>query len=206
MNGPDASCSWLLLLAALPAAAAEKPQIDVQELTLANGMQLAALRAPRVAHGGRGLDGARGLGERAARHHRHQPLLRAHDVQGDATSSAPRTSRRTCKHHRRAGEGARADARRARGDAREAARGRDRRPREAGEPDRDATSELDKQFDELVSKQRETIIKDQHGPDLHEERRRVPERLHHRGLDRSTSCACPATASSCGPGWSPTAC
>ena len=27
--------------------------------------------------------------------------------------------------------------------------------------------ELDKQFDELVEKQRENIVKDQHGPDLH---------------------------------------
>ena len=57
--------------------------------------EVAALRAPRLAHDRRRLDRPRRVGERAARHHRDQPLLRAHDVQGHDDDRHQGTSRRT---------------------------------------------------------------------------------------------------------------
>ena len=72
---------------------------------------LAALRAPRLAHRRGGLGGPRGLGERARGDHRHQPPLRAHDVQGHA-HHRHQGHRGRPPHHRRAGEGPGRDARR----------------------------------------------------------------------------------------------
>ena len=62
-----ACCRSSLLSCARAARAAEKPQINVQEFTLAQRHALAALRAPRLAHHRRGLGGPRRLGERARR-------------------------------------------------------------------------------------------------------------------------------------------
>ena len=84
--------------------------------------EVAALRAPRVPHRRRGLDRAGGLGQRAAGHHRHQPLLRAHDVQGHE-DHRHQGHRRRLEAHRGAGEGARGDARGDGQDARDACGG-----------------------------------------------------------------------------------
>ena len=95
---------------------------------------LAPLRAPRFAHGVGGMGRPRGLGERAGGHHRDQPPVRAHDVQGHAHHRHQGHRGRPAPP-RRAGEGPRGDARRALEDARGPAPRRDRRPAEPGEQD-----------------------------------------------------------------------
>ena len=128
------------------------------------------------------LDGPGGLGERAARDHRDQPLLRAHDVQGHE-DDRHEEHRRGPAADRGAGEDPRRDARGDGGDAGEAPPGRDRRPAEARELD----GALPRARQAVRRARPEAARDDRQGParpDLHEERRRGPERVHERGPDR----------------------
>ena len=172
--------------------------------TLAERDEVAALRAARLPHRRRRLDGPRRLGQRAARHHRDQPLLRAHDVQGHPTTIGTKDIDDGPALIDEQEKRPRGDARGDGADAGELAPRRDRRPAEAREPDRRATASSRSSSTRSSQKQREIIVKDEFDQIYTAERRRGPERLHLRRTRPPTSCASRRTSWSSGPGWSPT--
>ena len=199
---PRAAGSSLL---ALPAAAAEKPQINVQEFTLGNGMRWLLFEhheSPTIAAGWLARVGS--VNERPGitgiSHFFEHMMFKGTHVIGTKDIEAD------LQDHRGAGEGPRGHARGARAHARAPAPRRDRRPDAAREPDREVPRAGEASSTRSCRSSARTIIKDQLD--------QIYTRNGGECLNASTSedwtvyfvRAARRTGSSCGPGWSRTAC